>query len=370
MKNKLSIITATILLGSSALEASSFDLADALESGTLGGDIGIYGEYQDKKEEKDARFSMGSLGLTYESAKFHNFGLSLGFRANGKIEEKEDGDYDNENAPSVLLHSANISYEVEFGSLAVGRQELDLEWATDFHEAIVGVFTPLTDLTITAGHSRKVGEASEDEPLVKFDKFNGNDGAQFLDVAYSGVNNMLLKAYAYNANDIATWYGAKVEWDSEVLGFTLHGAKSDEKEDKKGAEHNGHIYHIEARGAYADFALNGGYVTTSKNGGIGSMETMGESINPLDEGDKVYEHDARTYYIGLGYEFGDLSLGVLCGNTKYKDDDMKKREKEINFSADYTFSENLTIGALVTKIDAHENENDYTKFALSATYSF
>lgn len=371
MKNNLSLIT-ILTLSVSALQADSFDLADALQSGSFEGDAVIYSELQDKKEQKDARFTMGSFGFIYESARFHGFGVSAGFRANGKIEEKEDGDYkgDNDNAPSVLLHTANISYEHEFGLLKVGRQELDLEWATDFHESVVGVFTPLANTTLTIGHTRKVAEANEDEALIKFEKFNKNDGAQFVDIAYDGFENTLLNAYAYHSNDIATWYGAKADWDNEMVGFTLQGAKSSEKEDKNGAEHDGHIYNIEARGSYANFSLNGGYITTSNSGGIGSMDTLGDNINPLDEGDKVYEPDAKTYYIGLGYGFGNLSLDAMYGHTKYKDDSVKKKEKELNFSADYAFNDNFSIGGLISKIDADANEDDYTKFALNATYQF
>ena len=360
MKKNLSII-ASIALVASSLQADSFDITDALQNGSFSGDVMIYHESIDATP--NAGFTMGSLGFAYESAKFRGFGLNLGFRANNEFDERNDGDYSNGDEPRVLLHTANISYDGEGFGVIVGRQELDLEWATDFHEAVVGVFTPLSDLTITAGHTIRVGVADPDAPLERFSKINGNDGAQLLDIAYTGVEGALLKAYMYNVNDIATWYGAKAEWDNDMLGFTLHGAQS--SEDTVGAD-DGAIYHIEGRANIAGIAISGGYIDTDKDAGIGSMDSIGESINPLEEGNQVYEADARTYYIGLGYEISSVSLGAMYGETKYG----SNKESEINFSADYSFNDNLNFGGIIADIDAQNSADDYTKFAIKAKYEF
>ena len=293
MKKTLSII-ALLLLATNSLQADSFDISDALQSGSFSGDVMIYHESIDATPK--AGFAMGSLEFAYESAKFRSFGLNLGFRANNEFDERNDGDYSDGSEPRVLLHSANISYEGDGFEAIVGRQELDLEWATDFHEALVGVFTPSADFTITAGHTIRLAVADPDGPMEGFSKINGNDGAQLLDIAYTGIEGALLKAYMYNANDIATWYGAKGEWDSKIFGFTIHGAKS--SEDATGAP-DGVIYHIEGRLNVAGTSFSGGYINTDKDAGVGSMDAFGVSINPIAEGNQVYEADARTYYLGL-----------------------------------------------------------------------
>ena len=96
------------------------------------------------------------------------------------------------------------------------------------------------------------------------------------------------------------------------------------------------------------------------------MYAFGESINPLEEGNRVYEVDARTYYLGVGYEIGAFSLGAMYGQTKYGSD----KESEINFSADYTFNDNLSFGGIIADVDAQNSTEDYTKFAIHATYTF
>jgi len=361
MYKKLSFVT-VLALNASVLNADAFDLTDALQSGSFSGDVMVYHESIDQTGE-DAGFTMGSLGFAYESAKFNGFGLNLGFRANNDFDERNDGDYSDGSEPRVLLHTANISYENDGFGFIIGRQELDLEWAGDFHEAVVGVFTPLSDLTITAGHTIRLAVADPDAPLEKFEKINGSDGAQLLDVAYTGIDGAFINGYVYNANDVATWYGLKGEWDSDMFGITLHGAQSSEDESDTD---DGSIYNIEGRLNIAGVSLNGGYIVTDEDGGIGSMDTIGENVNPFEDGNQVYETDARTYYVGASYEFGDFALGALAGQTKYGSD----KESEINFSAEYSFNDNLSLGAIVADIDAEDSNDDYTKFALNATYTF
>ncbi len=358
LRKQLSLIAATTLVAG-ALHADAFDIENALKSGSFSGDFVLYGEHIDQKNN-DPRFSMGSVGLEYQSKNYKGFELGLGFRANGKISEKNDG-YDDDGQPSALLHTASLSYIHDLFSLHVGRQSLDLEWAGDYHEALVGVFRGVPNTTITLAHTIRLAVADVDAPLEKFTKFNGDDGAQILDIAYEGIKNTVLNAYYYNANDLASWYGAKAVWDSELFGLTAHGAFSNEDTMKDGS-----ILHAEARGAFNALGLSAGYITTDKDVGAGSMSMLGDNINPLEEGNQVYEADAKTLYIGATYEMGALSLGALYGHTKYGSD----KEKEFNFTAEYAFSDAFSLGALIADINAQESNDDYTKFSLNATYAF
>ncbi|MBE0495835.1 MAG: Opr family porin [Campylobacterales bacterium] len=358
MVKKLSL-AAIAVLATSVLHADSFDIEDALKSGSFGGDFTLYGESIDAKP--DSGFSMGSLGLHYESARYRGFGFAAGFRANNDLSEKENGDYSDGDEPKALLHTANISYTNEAFTVIGGRQELDLEWAGDYHEALVGVFTGLPNTTITLAHTIRLAVADTDAPLEKFEKFNGSDGAQVLDVAYEGVENTMLNAYYYNANDLASWYGAKAAWDTETFGLTAHGAFSNEDTQKDGS-----ILHAEVRGTFINLGLSAGYITTDKDVGAGTMSALGDNINPLEEGDKVYGADAKTTYVGVTYEIGALSLGALYGHTKYGSD----KEKEFNFTAEYAFSDAFSLGALIVDVNAQDSDEDYTKFSLNAVYAF
>ena len=56
------------------------------------------------------------------------------------------------------------------------------------------------------------------------------------------------------------------------------------------------------------------------------MTAYGDNISPLEEGNYVYDIDARTYYAGVSYTIADIELGALYGSTKYSED-AKKRER-------------------------------------------
>jgi len=63
---------------------------------------------------------------------------------------------------------------------------------------------------------------------------------------------------------------------------------------------------------------------------------------------------------------GVFSLGAMYGQTKYG----LYKESEINFSADYAFNDNLSFGGIIADVDAQNSADDYTKFAINATYTF
>ncbi|MDA7848120.1 hypothetical protein N8972_01385 [Sulfurospirillum sp.] len=119
---------------------------------------------------------MGSIGLGYE------------------IGDYEDG---NANYPTALMHTANISCVNDYFSLTLGRQEIDLEWMRDFHEAYVGVITALPDTTIVVGHSQRKATADY---------------------------NAVLETFADTGE-----HGAKVDYDTDMFGLTAHYAISNEK---------------------------------------------------------------------------------------------------------------------------------------------
>ncbi|NLM98460.1 MAG: porin [Campylobacteraceae bacterium] len=364
MKRKLLLLTT---ISASLLSANT--LEEALSSGSFEGEIAAYTEYKDNKVDENSAFSMGYLNLMYQSGYFHGFNTTVGFRANSKLNEKHKGDYDGgESLPKALLHTANISYNHDLFDFTIGRGELDYEWATDFHEGAILRLKPLQDLILSVGHSRKVATVDEDEPMTNFERFNKKDGLWFFDLTYDGIEDSTINLYSYSVNNIASWYGGGFWYDNEFFGFTAKGAVSDEK--KYGQEHDGHIYNLELRGKLDDFVLSGGYIATDKKGGVGSMEIAGESINPLDEGDKVYEADAKTYYIGAEYEYGDFSFETIYAHTKFKDEELKKKEKEFNFIAEYEIVKNLNIGALYAKIKSDEKDESYSKYSLNLRYNF
>lgn len=361
---KMSIVSATFLLAQ-GLYADASSLEEAFKNGSVSGDITLYAEQVNNSGvTPDSGFTMGSIGLGYETDSYNGLKLALGFRTNHNFSEKEDGDYSNGTEPRSILGVANISYTNNMFGLTVGRQEIDLEWIGDFHEAIVGSLNVLPDTTIVVGYTDRMTAVDPDAPLADFAKVNGDDGATLGHVIYEGIDGLVLQGYYYTAKNVANWYGVKAEYDIEQFGITAHHAKS--SEDTVGAD-DGDVSHLELRGNVADIALSGGYITTDKTGAIGSMDTLGDNINPLEEGNQVYTADADTYYVGLGYEIDALSLGAMYGKTDYG---TNADEREINLIAEYGFNDNTSAGLVFVDVSANNSADDYSKVAVTLSYSF
>lgn len=358
---KLLHLTAASLLLSSSIFAND-SLNSSIKNGTVSGDITLYGEKTEKKgNNPNEGFTSGSIGLGYDTADFNGFKASVGFRGNHDFSEVEDGDYGTEDT-KALVHTANISYANDIANITIGRQEIDLEWMGDFHEAAVVGITAVPDTSITLGFTQRIATADADAELESFDKVNDDKGAYVLDLKYEGIKGLTINPYYYKVEDVTSWYGLKTDYDADAFGVTGHIAQSSEDI----SSDDGQIMHIEARTSVSSLGLNAGYITTDKDAGIGSMDAIGDNISPLEEGNQVYVADADTMYIGLSYELAGLELGSIYGQTKYAQD----KEKELNITADYSITDNLSTGLLFVNVDAQDNADDYNKVTATLAYSF
>lgn len=357
---KLLHLTAASLLLSSSILAND-TINSSIKNGTVSGDVTLYGEKQNNSNSTDSGFTSGSIGLGYETADFNGFKASVGFRGNHDFSEVENNDYDGGEDVKSLLHTANISYSNDIANLTIGRQEIDLEWMGDFHEAAVLGVTAVPNTTITLGYTKRIAVADADAVLESYSKVNNDDGAYVLDVKYEGIKGLVLNPYYYNANDVASWYGLKTDYDTDTFGVTAHIAKTSEDT----TSNDGEIIHLEARANISNIGLNIGYITTDKDAGIGSMDAVGDNINPLEDGNQVYVADADTTYLGLNVELAGIELASIYGQTKYAQD----KEKELNITADYGITDSLSTGLLFVDVNG-ENSDDYNKITATLEYSF
>ena len=367
---KLSLVVSSLLVVSN-LSASNID--EVFKAGKVSGDITLYGERQNNNGgTADAGFTNGSIGLSYETGELNGFKAAVGFRGNHDFSEVEDGDYSDGSEQKAIMHTANISYVNEYLGLTVGRQEIDLEWLGDFHEAVVFGVTAIPDTTVVLGYTNRIAVADADAVLEKFSDFGKNsngkeiDYATVLDVKYEGIDGLVINPYYNDADNLAKWYGLKADYDTDIFGLTVHGAQSSED-----IGEDGDIAHLEGRFNIAGFGFNLGYVTTDKNVGAGSMSALGDNINPFDtlrggDGEYVYEADTDTTYLNVSYDLAGVELGAMYGQMKTGSD----KNKEFDFTVDYGITDNLSVGALYVNLDAQNSDEDYDKFALTVEYSF
>ena len=357
--NKVSLVACGLLLSSSfAFGANTID--SAFKEGKVSGSLSAYGVTQDNKTGDDSGFTSGAISLAFETAAINGFSAKAGFIGVHEFGEENNGDAD-DIASKALMTEAYAQYSNDVVTAMIGRQAIDLEWMGDFHEAAVVAVTAIPDTTIVLGYTQKVAVAGVDETSEKFEKVNGNKGAYVLDIKYTGLEGIEFNPYAYSAPDLADWYGLKATFTADMFGAVAHYAVSSED-----TQDDGSIGHVELNTTVSDFTAALGYIITDKDVGAGYMSAVGDNISPFEDGNYVYAADASTIYGSLGYTLAGVELGALYGQTEYADD----KEKELNLTVGYSFTESLAASVLYADIDANSSSADYNKVLANVEYTF
>lgn len=360
---KLSLAASILLLASSSAFAESSSIKEAFANGKTSGDITAFYKSEDNKTT-DAGFANGSLGLSFETDSINGFNAKAAFRTNHEFSEKENGDYAGDFTNDALLTEAYIQYANDTITATVGRQEIDLEWLGDYNEAITLGVSAIADTSIVLGYTQRQA-ASDETESGDFGKVNGDKGAYVLDVKYAGLESFEFNPYYYSAPDVADYYGLKTSYESDMFNLVAHYAAS--KEDT--IADDGSILNLEIGTEVVGIALGLGYIKTDKDGAIGSMDTVGDNIDPTEEiGDSVYADDSQTIYATAGYAIDALELGLLYAQANHGVTDDK--DKEITFSADYAFSDELSAGIVFTDVSMENKADDKNVTQVTLSYAF
>jgi len=370
----ISLVTCGLILSSTmSFGADSIDAA--FKEGKASGSLALYGEkYDYKGGAKDTGFGNGNATVAFETGSFYGLSAKAEFKGNLKLGEVEHNDHDNAYLNNSLMTEAYIKYATEGFSLTAGRQAIDLEWLGDYNEAVVAAITAIPDTTIVLGFANRQAESGIDLS-EDFEDINDNKGAYVLDVKYAGFDGVELNPYFYTAPDAVDWYGLKATFTTDYFGAIAHYAASSVDssiagtfDDDGNLIDDGYIGHVELNTEVAGLSAAVGYIKTDKDGGVGLMDVAGDNINPFDDGNYVYDLDARTVYGSLGYTIADVELGALYGQTTYGSNDDK--ESELNLTAAYPITETLTASILYGDVNAEVSGDDYNKVLASVEYTF
>ncbi|MFY9109521.1 Opr family porin [Aliarcobacter butzleri] len=374
---RLSLITCGLVLSSSfvfANEVKTFD--DAFKSGKASGSLGLYGKSIEKDkvtapDKKEFGYLNGYATIGYETASLYGFSAKAEFRGNLDLGERENGDRKEQFQNNSLMTEGYLKYANDAFFVSAGRQAIDLEWLSDYHEAVVAGITAVPDTTIVLGWTKRKAESTA-ELSEDFWKINENKGAYVADIKYTGFTGVELNPYYYSAPDLADWYGLKTTFSTDYFGVVAHYAASNE--DVQDVE-DGSIAHVELNTEIDGFTAAVGYIKTDKDGGTGTMSAAGDNISPFEDGNYNYGLDAKTVYGSLGYTIADVTFGALYGQTDFDVDSITKdlKEKELNLSVGYAFTESLSTSVLYVNVDADSKDtdhSDYDKWIATIEYTF
>ncbi len=368
--------------GADSLEA-------AFKNGVVEGHVGLYGQYQKNKEAAAPGdpdrfgFASGSASVTYETAPLHGFSLGFGAWGTTRLDERNsddrnppNGDYKDAIMENAIIHNAFLRYQHDdFGHLTAGRQEIDLEWLTDYIQGVTAEVEAVENLELTLGWAKRQAVVDFDEVSEHFALMNESRGLYFLDAKYTPWEWLELNPYYYHAGKLFRAPGLKATATlelSEGLGSATSGqfVRASTHEDS-GLE-NGDFLWLSQDFSYRDASLGGGYLKVDRRG-TGGLESFGDQ-QPFEEGNNIFTEDARTWYLNAGYSLADLGLdlGLLYGRTRYLDTTSGDylREKELNLTADYEIIENLSLGVIFAKVSHDDPAESYRVLKTLLQYNF
>ena len=302
--------------------------------------------------------------IDYSSPNFAGFSFQFSAVDGTYLWEKNDDDA--EEATGSLLTQVYFQHESDKTLLRFGRQELEQEWLTDFHESVSLEFLPSDQIHLRTGWSRKFAIADIDELFENFEDI-GDDGVFFADLILSNKEATFEFApYVLHTPDIFTGYGLKLAYSPYewlLLGAHWGGSSVDETDVK-----NGSIFHIFATLQRGPWTGGGGVIGTG-DGGAGLLDSFGDSIDPFEEASLVYEADALTYYLTAEYQHGSLNLLLIGGRTELDD----QYENEFTAILEYdlsNFVEGFSLQSGYTYITADEGPGDSSFFSLAIGWEF
>lgn len=383
-KLNLSLSFVTVLSIYSNANAQS--LAEALKDGKISGEFTATYENRNFDVDsgtyyRDSAYSVGSFSLKYETNTWNNFRLTSKFRAYGIFFEEDDtantgmgkGDasgrfYETGSNKNVDIEELFLSYEPnENISIKVGRQFISSYWINKTNDAIkidANYENTLLEAIWTLRNGRVY--ARDHRPVSKV---NGNDGVFQIALNHKFNDIFTIGAYDRIEPDIRDIMGAKIDTKLGEFSFGLLYASS--KEDDSTIK-DSNLIHLTASTSIAGFTPYAGFIKVDENASFPGWTSSDETIDPMEEGDYIYEKDAQTFYLGLSKSFGALSSTLLYGQTDYLSGTDKRKVKETTLWLGYPIRKDLNANLGITNVSEDENSaaSDLNQINFTLTYSF
>jgi hypothetical protein len=362
---RISLVASILLATTTSAFAESDSIKEAISYGVASGDITAFYKNENTKND-DEGFLNGSLGVSFQTDSFKGVNAKVGFRANHKFSEREDGNYKDEFENKALMTESYLQYRDVGLKATVGRQIIDLEWLGDYNEAITFETKKLMDnTTISLAYVDRQAESEEDESS-NFEEIS-EKGLYAFDFNYEiEEDESEINAYYYSAPDLVDFYGIKAKGELGMFEFTAHYAAS--SVDVNGEE-DGNILNLEFETEISNFEFVVGYIRTDKEGGVGMMDSYGDNIDPTEELDEsIYAADSQTAYAAIEYAGNGLEAELIYAEAKHGENNDK--DKELTVAVEYEITDSLSTEIIYTTTSMEDSDDDLDVTQISLAYSF
>lgn len=371
-------------------------IINELKRGSFGGRAGLYyeGVYHDKDnfveddeivDLDDSNLVVPHFQVDYTTADYAGFSISAGVTGYSHINGDSEKEDSFEDTDDIVIHRLYLDYQISQTSLKVGRQELeDTLLLGDYYEALSLTSEEIQSLSFIFALVDKVAESDIDK-FIEFENINRDDERidDFLyavETTWNAVPEAVTATiYYYYQGNLYDLYGAHLELSHETeeitFGLTIDAYATDE-DDRNGLRDtndnvkNSDIYHISPFIEMRDFIFAAGYIEADRNVGAREGGLIDDYFNPFNEGDKVYEPDAETFYGALSYGSDSFDVGVIFGRTEYIDGVQVLSEQEFDIQSSLKFLDNFTLETEFAIVDSDSPEGDFKILEVLLTYEF
>ncbi len=384
MKKVSLSLVAIMAIGFSTASASS--LQEALTDGKVSGEFTTTYEKRDfdkvgDKYYQDSEYAVGSFALKYETGEWNDLSLTSKFRAYTTLFEGDDKastyhgegdaserfyqDGNNENAAIeelFLTYAPNDNFTVK-----AGRQFISSHWVNKTNDAL-RINASFGDTSLEAIWAYKHGRVySRDyRPLSKV---NEDKGVYQVSASHKFNDMLSVAAYDRIEPDVRDIYGVKVNGNISGVSLGVHYAKN--SEELAGATESS-LIQLTASGSIAGFSPYAGYIKIDDDAAFPGWTSTGETIDPMEEGDYIYNKGAETIYLGVSKSFGELSGTLLYGQTEWdngiKEVDMNETTLWLGYPVTKDLKANL--GYTMVNMGTDSGAEDYNQINFTLTYSF
>jgi hypothetical protein len=361
-------------------------LKESIINGKVSGEVAVTYENRDfdgpeTEYFQNTGYSVGSFALKYETAEWNNLNLTSKFRTyttlfeddtssitgNGRGDSSERF-YEDGNNNHVDLEEFFLTYTPLTNiSVNVGRQFIKTDWINNTQDAI-RINGNFGKTSLDAIWSLREGRisAKDHRPMSKT---NNNKGVYKLDITHKFNETISVGVYDAFKPDVRNFIGTKVDLNTERFSFGAHYVTN--KEDDKSIE-DSNLLHLSASTSIAGFYPFAGYIKIGDAYFPGWDGIAGETLDPMEEGDFIYEKDAETFYLGIDKSIGDLNTTLLYGQTEWLDGSNKLDMNETTLWLGYSITKDLNadLGYTIVNMGNNTGYSDYDQLNVTLKYSY
>ncbi len=394
----------TILSGYGSVRAEGTDGEDnvfneiisEIRRGSLWGEAGIY--YERVNYDKDRFVEDGEITelgdddlivpyfqINYLTPEYSGFSFGAGLTGYDHINGGLDRSRDSDESDHFVFHEVYLKYNISETDIKAGRHEMeDSLFLSDYYEAISLSSGEFENLSLFFAVISEVAE-SDISKFVEFQNIN-RGGGSIDDFLYAGEvkwdvlpGALSSTMYYYHQGNLYGLYGIHAEIVHEMEETTVglkgdvYGTDEDNRNglrDENGDVKNSHIFNINPYFVVNDVVLGAGYIKADRDVGGREGGLIDDYFNPFNEGDKVYEPDAETGYGFISYETEQFNAGLVYGKTDYRDEGVRREEREFDIKGGMKFFENFLLEAEFAYVESESHEGDFNLLEVLVKYEF